>query len=90
MGIRPTHLDSHQYRLYENGKDVFEVLLRIAHEKNLPFFVVRDWFAEHPYLESELSPDDIVIDHTVTIDPGVPPENGLNSTGRRSGICSRE
>jgi predicted glycoside hydrolase/deacetylase ChbG (UPF0249 family) len=74
MGIRPTHLDSHQYRLYDNGKDLFEVLLRIAHEKKLPFFVVRDWFAEHPYLESSLSPTDIVIDHTVTIAPGVPPE----------------
>lgn len=74
MGIRPTHLDSHQYRLYDNGKDLFEVLLRIAHEKNLPFFVVRDWFAEHPYLESSLSPTDIVIDHTVTMNPSVPPE----------------
>jgi hypothetical protein len=74
MGIRPTHLDSHQYRLYDNGKELFEVLLRIAHEKKLPFFVVRDWFAEHPYLESSLSPADIVIDHTVTIDPSVRPE----------------
>jgi len=74
MGVRPTHLDSHQYRLYENGKDLFEVLLRIAHEKKLPFFVVRDWFAEHPYLESSLSPTDMVIDHTVTIAPSVPPE----------------
>jgi chitin disaccharide deacetylase len=72
MGIRPTHLDSHQYRLYQNGKDLFEVLVRVAHERRLPFFVVRDWFAEHPYLESGLSADDIVIDHTVTIDPGVP------------------
>jgi chitin disaccharide deacetylase len=74
MGIRPTHLDSHQYRLYDNGKELFEVLLRIAHEKKLPFFVVRDWFAEHPYLESSLSPANIVIDHTVTIDPSVRPE----------------
>jgi predicted glycoside hydrolase/deacetylase ChbG (UPF0249 family) len=74
MGIRPTHLDSHQYRLYDNGKELFEMLLRIAHEKKLPFFVVRDWFAEHPYLESSLSPTDIVIDHTVTIDPSVRPE----------------
>lgn len=74
MGIRPTHLDSHQYRLYVNGKELFEVLVRIAHEKKLPFFVVRDWFAEHPYLESSLSADDIVIDHTVTIDPSVRPE----------------
>ena len=74
MGIRPTHLDSHQYRLYQNGKELFAVMVRAAHEKQLPFFVVRDWFAERPYLESELRPADIVIDHTVTIDPGVPPE----------------
>jgi len=32
------------------------------------------WFAEHPYLESSVSPEDIVIDHTVTIDPSVRPE----------------
>jgi chitin disaccharide deacetylase len=74
MGIRPTHLDSHQYRLYDNGKELFEVLQRIAHEKKLPVFVVRDWFGQHPYLESNLSPVDIVIDHTVTIDPSVRPE----------------
>jgi chitin disaccharide deacetylase len=74
MGIRPTHLDSHQYRLYQNGKDVFEVLVRVAHEKKLPFFVVREWFAGHPYLETGLGRGDIVIDHTVTIDPGVQPE----------------
>jgi predicted glycoside hydrolase/deacetylase ChbG (UPF0249 family) len=74
MGIRPTHLDSHQYRLYQNGKDLFDVLVRVAHEKKLPFFVVREWFAEHPYLEAGLGPDDIVIDHTVTIDPNVTPE----------------
>jgi chitin disaccharide deacetylase len=74
MGIRPTHLDSHQYRLYDNGKELFEALLRVAHEKRLPFFVARDWFAEHPYLETSMSPGEIVIDHTVTIDPGVRPE----------------
>jgi len=34
---RPTHLDSHQYRLYANGKELFEALLRVAHEKKLPF-----------------------------------------------------
>jgi hypothetical protein len=74
MGLRPTHLDSHQYRLYQNGKDLFDALVHVAHEKKLPFFVVRDWFAEHPYLESGLAAGDIVIDHTVTIDPSVPPE----------------
>jgi len=74
MGIRPTHLDSHQYRLYDNGEELFAALLTVAHERKLPFFVARDWFAEHPYLESSLSASDIVIDHTVTIDPGVRPE----------------
>jgi predicted glycoside hydrolase/deacetylase ChbG (UPF0249 family) len=74
MGIRPTHLDSHQYRLLDNGKELFEVAVRIAHDYKLPLFVARDWFADRPYLEKALSPADIVLDHTVTIDPGVPPE----------------
>src|SRR3989440_9912845 len=74
MGVRPTHLDSHQYRLISSGKDLFEVFLRVAHAYKLPFFVTRDWFKEQPYLESTLTPADVVIDHTVTIAPAVPPE----------------
>lgn len=74
MGIRPTHLDSHQYRLIDNGKELFRVFLRVAHDYKLPAFVARDWFAERPYLESSLSSSDIVLDHTITINPNVPPE----------------
>jgi len=74
MGVRPTHLDSHQYRLIVNGKELFDVLLRVAHEYKLPVFVTRDWFADHPYLEESLSPGDIVLDHTLTIGPEVPAE----------------
>ena len=74
MGIHPTHLDSHQYRLYENGKDLFEVVLRLAHEYKLPVFIARDWFADHLYLESNLIPNDIILDHTVTIAPSASPE----------------
>jgi chitin disaccharide deacetylase len=74
MGVRPTHLDSHQYRLFENGKEIFQSVLRVAHEYQLPVFMVRDWFADRPYLESSLSPDDLVVDHTVTMETGVPPE----------------
>jgi chitin disaccharide deacetylase len=73
MGLRPTHLDSHQYRLIDNGKDLFEVFVRVAHDYKLPFFVTRDWFANHPYLESSLGPADVIIDHTVTIEPTVSP-----------------
>src|ERR1700678_1170822 len=74
MGVRPTHLDSHQYRLIMNGKELFDVMLRLAHEYKLPVFVTREWFAEHPYLQASLGPSDIVLDHTVTIEPGIPPE----------------
>jgi predicted glycoside hydrolase/deacetylase ChbG (UPF0249 family) len=74
MGVRPTHLDSHQYRLIDAGKEVFEVFVRLGHYYKLPIFVTRDWFAQNPYLESSLAPGDIVVDHTVTISPSVPPE----------------
>jgi predicted glycoside hydrolase/deacetylase ChbG (UPF0249 family) len=74
MGVRPTHLDSHQYRLFQNGAEIFQSALRVAHEYKLPVFMVRDWFADRPYLESSLSAGDLVVDHTVTIGPGVAPE----------------
>jgi chitin disaccharide deacetylase len=72
MGVRPTHLDSHQYRLIVNGEDLFDALLRVAHDYQLPVFVTADWFVEHPYLQSSLGSGDIVLDHTVTIGPEVP------------------
>lgn len=74
MGIRPTHLDSHQYRLIYTNAELFQTFLRVAHDYKLPAFVTRDWFPERPYLESALSPRDIVLDHTVTISPNVSPE----------------
>jgi hypothetical protein len=72
MGVHPTHLDSHQYRLIMNGKELFDAMLRVAHDYKLPVFVTRDWFAQYPYLASSIGPDDVVLDHTVTIDPDVP------------------
>jgi predicted glycoside hydrolase/deacetylase ChbG (UPF0249 family) len=74
MGLRPTHLDSHQYRLIVSGKELFEVLLRVAHQYKLPIFVTRDWFADHPYLQQSLGANDMVLDHTVTIGPEVGPD----------------
>jgi chitin disaccharide deacetylase len=57
-----------------SGKELFDVMLRVAHAYKLPVFVTRDWFAEHPYLQSSLGPSDIVLDHTVTIEPDIPPD----------------
>jgi predicted glycoside hydrolase/deacetylase ChbG (UPF0249 family) len=74
MGVHPTHLDSHQYRLIMYGKDLFQAMLHVAHDYKLPVFVNRDWFAQHPYLQSSVGADDIVLDHTVTIEPNIPPE----------------
>ncbi|HEX4489227.1 MAG TPA: polysaccharide deacetylase family protein [Terriglobales bacterium] len=74
MGVHPTHLDSHQYRLIFSGKDIFDTVLRIAREYKLPLFVARDWFVNYPYLEKSLSPADVVIDHEVTIPPSVTAE----------------
>jgi predicted glycoside hydrolase/deacetylase ChbG (UPF0249 family) len=74
MGLHPTHLDSHQYRLIMSGQELFGVMLKVAHEYKLPIFVTRDWFADYPYLEKSLGPNDIVLDHTVTIGPEVPTE----------------
>jgi predicted glycoside hydrolase/deacetylase ChbG (UPF0249 family) len=74
MGVRPTHLDSHQYRLFQSGAGTFQSVLRVAHDYKLPVFLVRDWFRDRPYLEASLSRDDLVVDHTVTMDPPMRPE----------------
>jgi predicted glycoside hydrolase/deacetylase ChbG (UPF0249 family) len=75
MGLKPTHLDSHQFRLLQTGKDLFAVFLRVAHNYNLPALIPRNWFAEHPYLQALVGPDDIVVDQVVTIMPEVTPDH---------------
>ena len=73
MGVRPTHLDSHQFRLYESGPQLFAVALRVAHDYRLPLLIPGDWFDESPDLKSANAPGDIVIDHLVTIMGPMPP-----------------
>jgi chitin disaccharide deacetylase len=72
MGVKPTHLDSHQNRLFQTNKELFEVLLHVAHENNLPVLIPRSWFADFPYLDKSIGAQDVVIDEVVTIEPGVP------------------
>jgi predicted glycoside hydrolase/deacetylase ChbG (UPF0249 family) len=74
MGVRPTHLDSHQFRLFASGPALFEVLLRVGRDLGLPVLVARSFFAEWPYLQALLRPSDVVIDQVVTISPDVKPE----------------
>jgi hypothetical protein len=60
--------------LQKGGRDLFSIFLRLGHEYRLPVFVARNWFVQYPYLEPSLTQDDAVIDHTVTIDLEIAPE----------------
>ncbi len=48
MGVRPTHLDSHQYRLINGGKELFEVFLRVLNQlqPGVTEFVIHLAFAD--------------------------------------------
>jgi len=74
MGVKPTHLDSHQNRLFQTNRDLFEVILRVGHENHLPVLIPRGWFAEFPFLEKAIGPNDVVIERVVTMEPGLAPE----------------
>ena len=82
-GLRPTHLDSHQFRLQKFGWDLFAVYLRLSREYNLPILVSREWFSKYPYLRSALSTRDIVLDRIVIIGGDASPED-LPSVYRRA------
>jgi chitin disaccharide deacetylase len=73
FGIKPTHLDSHMGTLYQN-KVLFETLLRVARENKLPVRIAREELASSP-LSSAISPDDILLDRIITIEPSVAPEH---------------
>jgi predicted glycoside hydrolase/deacetylase ChbG (UPF0249 family) len=71
FGIQPTHLDSHMGALYQNAA-LFEVLLRVGREENLPVRIPRRLLDE-PSLASLLGPHDFVI-KVVDIGPDTPPQ----------------
>ena len=72
-GIQPTHLDSHMGTLYQN-EALFRVFLRVSRENKLPIRISKDWLARAPFISSNLTPDDIVIDRIIDIGPNVRPE----------------
>ncbi len=73
FGIQPTHLDSHMGTLYQN-KTLFEILLRVAREYQLPTRISKEWFASFAYLPAILKPEDVIIDRVINIGPNIPPE----------------
>ena len=70
LGIQPTHLDSHMGTLYQN-QALFETLFRVAHDNKLPVRVSKEWFATAPFLQSLVSPDDVVVNTIISIEPSV-------------------
>ncbi len=75
-GIRPTHLDSHMGTLFAR-RELFAVLVKVAHEYSLPFLAVRTADARREWL-SLLSDKDIVLDALVW------PENPRPETWKES------
>jgi predicted glycoside hydrolase/deacetylase ChbG (UPF0249 family) len=73
-GLRPTHFDSHQFRLQMGGEDIFAVYLGLAREYRLPALIGRPWFIRYPYLQSSLTRHDVVLDRIATINSKVIPE----------------
>jgi chitin disaccharide deacetylase len=73
LGIQPTHLDSHMGTLYQS-KELFETLIRVGRQNKLPVRISREWFSRMSYLPSLLKPEDILVDHMISIEPSVTPE----------------
>ena len=70
LGIQPTHLDSHMGTLYQN-KELFETLIRVGRDNKLPVRISREQVRRMPYLTSLLKPEDILVDHMISIEPSV-------------------
>ena len=71
FGIKPTHLDSHMGTLYQN-KTLFEILLRVGRDNQLPVLLPKEMLASTNDLSSILNQNDIAIDRMITIGPSVP------------------
>ena len=72
MGIKPTHVDSHMYALY-NTPELFRTYTRVARSYKLPFLGVFD--SPSSPIRSELLPTDIVPDVTIMrLQKGTPEE----------------
>jgi predicted glycoside hydrolase/deacetylase ChbG (UPF0249 family) len=74
MGVRPSHLDSHQFLLYRNGKSLFELVVRLGREYGVPVALSRNWFPSRPYLAQSFGPSVIAADREIHVSHDVPAE----------------
>ena len=73
LGITATHLDSHMGTLYQS-KELLETLLKVARENKLPVRMSKEWLSRMSFLPALLKPEDILLDHIVTIEPEITAE----------------
>ncbi len=71
-GIRPTHLDVHEYVLFSRGPVLFEILRRVAQSEGLPFLSAGEWVAGRS-TERRFPRGPLVLTRVVAIAPDVPP-----------------
>ena len=71
-GIRPTHLDVHEYVLFTRGPVLFEILRRVAAAEGLPFLSAAEWVAGRD-TSRRLPRGPVVLARVVAIAPDIPP-----------------
>jgi hypothetical protein len=71
LGLKPTHLDSHQGVLYQRA-DLFAALVRVSKDYGIPLGLARSHLAEHPFMAAALPANAPLIDRAFDITPDVP------------------
>ena len=71
-GIRPSHLDVHEYVLFTRGPVLFEILRRVAQDAGVPFLSAREWIAGREPMR-RLPAGPLQLARVVAIAPDVPP-----------------
>ncbi len=74
FGIRPSHIDSHRFRLHLSGDLILDVYLRLAREYGLTALIPRQWFSRVPYLKPALTEREVTLDRMVIINGNVTPK----------------
>ena len=77
LGVRITHLDSHQGTLFGDST-AFAALRRVAKAECLPILLPREYFAQAPYLADAVADGHVPVDHVAMIGPDVPPAEWLS------------
>jgi len=73
-GIRPTHVDVHEFVLFTRGPILLEVLRRVARDEGLPLLGARDWVSGRRPMR-KLPGGELELARVVSISPDVSPSD---------------